>query len=174
MIEQQAREWHSNGYSHALDNTQTYERARQSACSKAIVSWNARFNAHEVPNQLGEALNSVGATITFMNLSNIADYQQTGFHDGAAMAESLSILPTSEYAPILTTSFRQPYKPLALTSQPGLAATGPFFGLNNLAQEGGRAEGSNRTLATAGGRSLGPISVRNTISFLPTKRAALT
>lgn len=146
-LDMQIRQWHSAGLQHGLDDETSYTLARELANKKAIVVWQADLKDETDMQRLGQALRENQATITMANLSNVVSWHKPG---GTAVSQRLALeeLPITEYAPILTTSLsalptgfndhgrksygKKPEDPIYL-----LPATGPFFGLRNLFEQGG-------------------------------------
>jgi len=134
-------EW---GCTHPLDKLsktpeatqKAYSQARKAAKSKAIIPWRADITQEDDIAHLGEELRARDATITMLNLTNVIPYTvknnpSSPFTDSADFANILGALPTTANMPILTTShFFEPATNV-------LEATGPFFGLSDLAARGG-------------------------------------
>ena len=132
----QLHEWEENGYAHGLlgGSEDAFQAAKKAADEKAIIPWHADITDEKQMKQLAAALDAHGATITMMNLSNALTYDQRKFKDTSEYADVLGCLPVTASAPILTTSFNVKY-PMRDTTI--VEATGPFFGLDNLAEHGG-------------------------------------
>ncbi|MFI5271074.1 MAG: hypothetical protein ACHQT9_03460 [Candidatus Saccharimonadales bacterium] len=134
---QQALEWVFSGEPHPFANEEAYEAAHEQIKGKAVIPWNADITKPRDMQRLGAALRSLGANVTMLNLTN-AILDPAGLDHSREYAEILAELPVTEHAPILTTSYipKDTCHPSAI---PGriVEATGPFFGLKNLAEHGG-------------------------------------
>ncbi len=133
-IEDQVRDWELSGRSHPMGGGDAeYTAAHKAARQKAIIPWVGDITNTWDMQLLGAALDSYDANVTMLNLTNVM-VADMAFADAASYAERLRPLPITPHAPILTTS----------TAQKGrfrhsivVEATGPFFGLDNLAEHGG-------------------------------------
>jgi hypothetical protein len=137
-------EWRGKGYEHPLSKQarpETFLAAQQAAREKAIIPWFGDITEPLDLQILGDALRAQNATVTFMNLSNVIPACHK-FDTAQACADALGQLPVSRYAPILTTQLhaRKPQNALEererLRGRSKAEATGPFFGLANLATGG--------------------------------------
>ncbi len=154
-LERQISHWEAAGATHPLasqDTDATYQKAQALARQKAIIPYNLDITDARELQILGDMLRAHGATLTFMNLSNAIVYRDNfskgSPYRGVACAELLAqTLPVSPEAPILATSQLQ----LAAESEEDkigwslLGATGPFFGLANLALSGAAIGDTNRS-----------------------------
>jgi hypothetical protein len=138
---QQIREWINTGYPHPLNSDQLFHKAQQLALQKAIIPWHGDITSKRDMRKLGKTLRAHDATVTMMNLTNVISHGRD-FPDASDYAKRLEALPITPHAPILTT---------AVTGRPSdppnniiVEATGPFFGLENLRQHGGKTKGPNR------------------------------
>lgn len=138
---QQIREWVTTGYPHPLNSDELFHQARQLALQKAIIPWHGDITSRLDMHKLGKTLRAHDATVTMMNLTNVIAYGQD-FPDASGYAKLLGALPITPNAPILTTTTRS--KPNAPLDSRIVEATGPFFGLENLRQHGGRTKAPNR------------------------------
>ena len=158
-LDAQVDEWEGDGYTHALKSGTAFRAAQAAARKKAIIPWHANIGEPDDMQKLGRVLESADAHVTMMNLSNVIMVDPK-FEDAKACADQLTALPVTPHAPILTTAHIIKANSIedwlnSITGQAvGItAATGPWFGLENLATQGGAASGD----------SLGPIGVREFI-----------
>jgi hypothetical protein len=150
LLKTQVTEWEYNGYPHALSSEEEFMHAQRLAREKVIIPWRADIGKRRHMKRLGRVLTRAEASITMVNISNVATYDQKHFSDGADCAEKLGYLPITPQAPILTTSAIPKIYDEALGEEVNadtildalseaniVIATGPFFGLENLASQGG-------------------------------------
>lgn len=152
LLDAQIKEWERNGYDHALSSEAAFQEAQAIAREKALIPWWADVSNAKHMRRLGGALTEAEATVTMLNLSNVAVFDDV-FEEAAGWAERLRELPMTPDAPILTTSqIHKVYEAGIesfldlLTGKSGgsiTVATGPFFGLDNLAQHGGSTSEEN-------------------------------
>jgi len=136
----QVAQWRAQGVQHPLISQEAYQVAREAAQKKAIIPWQLDLTDKSDLRYLGDTLRSVQANITFLNLTNVITYG-VNFNSARECARLLSkTLPITPAAPILTTSIRKSAKPIRRVPEyqdyQVLGATGPFFGLANLAENG--------------------------------------
>jgi len=122
------------GNVHALnpEGGNRYLKNHNAAKEKAIIPWCADITSGKDMAVLGGTLRANEAKVTLLNLSNVIPFTAIsgeGFTDSAQYAQVLDNLPTTSEMPILTTS-REARGFLG-------APTGPFFGLDDLAMNGG-------------------------------------
>ena len=129
----QVKQWLSVLGTHPAKSLQHFALTQDAVRYKAVVPMHIDINSGYSMDQLGQWLGGLGATITFMNLSNVMEVNshasQGAFHEG------LTLLPIGRTAPILTTSIIQPatvYNDEGQRTGTAIGATGPFFGLDNL------------------------------------------
>ncbi len=147
-IREQIREWEQSGYTHGLNSQDAYDAARKAVEAKAFIPWCADLTDEKAMKQLGEALKTRDANVTFMNLTNALPCTSR-FDESRKFAKRLEHLPVTPNAPILTTGGVRKGGNGYIVE-----ATGPFFGLENLKKFGGRTyDGWMR-------RELGPIARR--------------
>lgn len=131
-LRRQIREWGALGHAHPLGDEATFQATQQLARQKVFVPWRADLTKTSDMAELAAALNSIDAHITLINLTNVIQY--AGYHHKVELfANNLRQLPVTQFAPILTTSTHA-----TTPNMPGLATTGPFFGLDNLAGDGAK------------------------------------
>ena len=149
-LQKQAHDWAHAGHTHPLNSHEHYVRAQYAARTKAIVPYHMDITDPASVQHLATTLRQHGATITFMNLTNVIGYNNL---TGPQMADVLAALPTTPNIPILTTSSLQHSSSQSPSGEQlgHLGATGPFFGLDNL-RRGGKA--------ITRGDFAGPLAVR--------------
>lgn len=139
---EQVDEWEDAGIKHALYDENAFAAAKAALAGKVVIPWHADIADKQAIAGLAEALRSHDATITMANLTNVIPYDRT-FNETSDYVDILSQLPFTPYAPIMATNTSG--KAL-LTKEDVLKdlvnpdhivqATGPFFGLDNLATGG--------------------------------------
>lgn len=150
-LARQIRQWQRAGLRHSLDDPEAYWQSHLLAREKAIIPWHADLRSEPDMQRLAQALDEHDATITMANLTNAINWPNT--RPGTSQPLALDQLPMTEYAPILTTSmyalppeFRDEVlsqeRPAGTTYLVG--ATGPFFGLANLYEQGGTGRIADR------------------------------
>ncbi len=140
-LQLQRNYWQENGMEHALSSQSAFEAAQEAARQKAIVPWCADITNKQEMDVLNEALTKYNATITMMNLTNVFACDDGYWYDYAETAEyivALRALPITPNAPILTTTRVREEDKTEDGKMFVAQQTGPFFGLDNLANEGGR------------------------------------
>lgn len=129
--------WDNQDDEHPLKSQEAFRRSAELARRKAIVPYRIDLTDAGQVRDLGELLRRYGATVTFMNLTNVAGYMEN-FGSARHLHHNLSHLPVTETAPIMTTTS---------TVSPGssrygngdsenMPQTGPFWGLRNLREAG--------------------------------------
>jgi hypothetical protein len=137
-LESQTEEWHSSGYIHPVDSEELYNKAHLLARQKAIIPWNADITKRRDMNRLGNSLKDMGANVTLLNLTNVMGCSYA-FDDTRGFAKRLGALPVTPNVPIMTTStITKIDPPNPMVSGYIVEATGPFFGLDNLKDHGGK------------------------------------
>jgi len=143
---QQGTEWKETGYLHPAADDKAYAEAHRLAKQKAIIPWRGNITSRSDMNALAEALRDHDATVTMLNLSNVIACSDE-FRDAAGYARVLQALPITPNAPILATTGvvagLNPPRPNNIVE-----AVGPYFGLENLKQHGGRSTGRLRDLGS--------------------------
>jgi hypothetical protein len=132
--------WQGRGLAHPFGaQSEPYNAAHDAIRQKKTIPWLADIARPEDMAYLGEQLRNVGATVTLLYLSNAIPYSSLwhgapGFPTAAGYAGVLSQLPVTPNVPIITTSIT--------TSGPSkiAVATGPFWGLDDLAARGGNSQ----------------------------------
>jgi hypothetical protein len=140
----QVDEWKEAGTIHAMSNANEFKAAQQALSKKTFIPWRGNLLNSTHMNDLAQALNSRGASITFMNLTNVVPY--VGARTSNRFVQKINMLPITPNAPILTTNvssryprdFQELIKVILGKGIPIAQATGPFFGLESLANDGGR------------------------------------
>jgi|GEM_PF-977797 len=132
---------------HPLKDQQAFDEASAIAKQKAIIPWHADITSEADMQELGAVLREYDATVTMLNLTNVMPFVQT-FKTAREYADVLRNLPITPNAPILATSRsgKPSMHPMAMmadmeTGHGIVQATGPFFGLDNLAKAGGNVAG---------------------------------
>jgi hypothetical protein len=139
-LKRQVELWESQGHAHPLgDQSAAYDAASDAVGEKTIIPWLADIARPADVAYLGEQLREAGATVTLLYLSNAIPYSSMtqgapSFPTAAGYAELLSQLPITPNAPIITTSGY----PTLLGNI--AMATGPFWGLDDLANRGGNSQ----------------------------------
>lgn len=133
-IEDQAYDWQEEGYRHAFKNEEAFQQAKQLARAKAIIPWVGDITRDSDMGYLGEALRSNDAHVTLINLTNVLAVNRD-YGLASSYVATLRNLPVTDTAPIMLTGISSKYPG---TRQSNIVkATGPFFGLDNLAEHGG-------------------------------------
>lgn len=130
---------------HPAHDQEAFLRAQSIARKKTFITWHADFTNEDDMQRLGDALRLNDAHITFANFTNAIPYSDV-FNHASEYAEVLESLPFTPNAPILTTARKrkQPESIRCIVADEDtgvgiVEATGPFFGLENLATAGGGA-----------------------------------
>jgi hypothetical protein len=115
----------------------SFSNTQKIARQKAIIPWLGNIGNIDDMNILAEQLRQRDAHITLMNLTNALPLLR-GHTTCDDVAKVLKCLPITPDAPIMTTSFEKVYRPENRFRQGYIVeASGPFFGLDNLARHGG-------------------------------------
>lgn len=139
----QVRQWQRAGLAHGLGNDENYSQARRLAHDKAIIVWEANIKSADDMRSLARALAEHEATVTMANLTNALSWPCTA--EGKELPVALEDIPMTAHAPILitaATAFPREYsEELKGQGDPRretylIPATGPFFGLQNLLENG--------------------------------------
>lgn len=164
----QVEEWRSLGYQHPLADNDAFAEVSELARQKAIIPWRADINSRRDMKRLGKALKAHDAHVTMMNLTNVMACPGA-LDEASDYAARLRHLPLTPNAPILATTTRPKLTGSFLGLGPIVEATGPFFGLDNLARHGGSTSpyrgGSavERQYAPAAGRDFEEIFDHNSV-----------
>ncbi|HEX3568706.1 MAG TPA: hypothetical protein VHT70_03470 [Candidatus Saccharimonadales bacterium] len=138
---QQVTWWQGQGETHPLDDRDLFEQRKGLLEQRAVIPWLGDVTNEDDMRRLGEVLRKHGATVTLLNLSNVIPYMRAKaedcgesiISDAAGHADILAHLPLTDDVPILTTS-RVAIGP---ADSHIVEATGPFYGLAHLREEGG-------------------------------------
>lgn len=146
-LRRQAAAWAHAGYTHPADNPAAYDLSQDIARNKAIIPWHANVMDDEDMQLLGDLLRDRGGNVTFINLTSVMPYKPF-VEDTSTYADAIRNLPVTPFAPILTTSMiADRNAPFQIRAFSTCQATGPFFGLDNLADAGGMLKGRNKGAA---------------------------
>jgi len=129
----QVVQWEKAGRTPLLDQN-SFDQAQRYARQKAIIPWHADVRSADDMIALGSILQEHNALITMMNLTNVLSYIR--MEDPRSCAALFRDLPLTPNAPILTSYNRMKPEERVLAYIKGFPlnfVTGPFFGLQNLA-----------------------------------------
>ena len=138
----QAYEWAVNGFQTPLFDEDAYHGAHLEARRKAIIPWLGGRPAEPDVSCLARGRKGHGGTSTRMILTNAMVVGRPRMKTAAEYAQLLSFLPTTPLAPILVSSITKKYpagnSPESLISAGIYESVGPFFGIENLRDHGGK------------------------------------
>lgn len=133
-IEDQAYDWQEEGYRHAFKDEESFQQAKELARTKAIIPWVGDITRDSDMGYLGDALRSNDAHVTLVNLTNVLAVNRD-YGLASSYVAPLRNLPVTDTTPIMLTGISSKYPGTRRSNI--VKATGPFFGLDNLAEHGG-------------------------------------